>query len=62
LGDKATGYLKRFLEAAAIFALAIFLIKLAICWLISIWWILLILAVLVIAGVIGWKLWKRRHI
>ena len=53
--------LKKFLKYAAIFAAAVFLIQLAVCWLSQIWWILLIIAILVAAGWFGWRWWKNHH-
>ena len=49
------------LEIAAIFLLAVYLLRLAICWLSQIWWILLIIAVLGIAVGVGWRIWKNKR-
>jgi len=61
VGEKLKGYFMVLLEIAACFALAMYLIRLAICYLSQIWWALLILAVLVLAGILGWRWWKDRH-
>ena len=53
--------LKKFLKYAAIAAFAMYLIRLAVCYLSQVWWVLVILAALGGAGYIGWKLWRRRH-
>ena len=49
------------LECVAIFLLAIYLLQLAICWLSNIWWILVILVVLGIAGAVGWRIYKNKR-
>jgi len=49
------------LEIAAIFALAMYLIRLAICYLSQVWWVLIILAALGAAGWFGWRWWKSRR-
>jgi hypothetical protein len=61
VSDKAKGPFITILEIAFILALAMFLLRLAICWLSQIWWVLLILAVLIAAGVIAYRWWKSRH-
>jgi len=53
--------LERLLEAAIIFALAAFLIKLGICYLLCVWPYLVIIATLVIGGVIAYRIWKHKH-
>ena len=53
--------LSRLLEAACIFALSAFLIKLGICYLHQVRWALIILAVLGIAGYIVFRILKNRH-
>jgi len=58
---KTKGPLMTILEAAAIFALSMFLLRLGICYLSQIWWVLLILVVLTVVGIIGWRWWKNRH-
>ena len=49
------------LEIAAIFALAMYLIRLAVCYLSQVWWVLLILGGLAAAGFFGWRWWKNRQ-
>jgi len=49
------------LEIAAIFLLAVYLLRLAICYLSQIWWILLIIAVVGIAAGVGWRIWKNKR-
>ena len=49
------------LEIAAIFLLAMYLLRLAICWLSQIWWIVLLLIVLGIAAGVGWRVWKNKR-
>ena len=53
--------LARLLEAAAVFALAMFLIRLGVCYLSQVWWVLLILAGITIAVVVGWRLLKHQQ-
>jgi len=48
------------LEIAGIFALAMLLIRLAVCILSQVWWILAILAALGAAGYFGWR-WLRNR-
>jgi len=50
----------RLLETAAMFALAMFLIRLGIGYLISVKWALIVLTVLTIGGVVGFRLWKQK--
>ena len=59
--EKVKGVFTKLLETAAIFALAVFLIRLAVCWLMQIWWVLIILAVLILAGFFGWHWWKTNR-
>ena len=61
MGEKIKGYFMLFLEIAAVFALATFLLKLGICYLSQIWWALILLAILVAAGWFGWRWWKDHH-
>ena len=58
--EKPKRLIAQIVEFAALFALAVFLIKLATAWITEIWWILLILAVIGVGGVIGWRLWKNK--
>jgi len=50
----------RLLEAAAMFALAMFLIKLGVCYLLSVKWVLLVLALLAVGSYIGYRIWKNK--
>lgn len=54
-------WLERLLEAAIIFALSAYLIKLAVCFLSQVWPALVVIATVVIAGVIAYRIWKRKH-
>jgi len=49
------------LEIALMFAAAMYLIKLGLCYLSQIWWGVLIIAALVIIGLFVWRWWKNRH-
>jgi hypothetical protein len=53
--------LERLLEAAIIFALSGYLIKLGVCYILCVWPVLIILATVVIGGVIAYRIWKRKH-
>ena len=50
----------RILEFAALFALAMFLLNLGAAYLQEVWWILLIVAAVVGAIVIGYRVWRGR--
>ena len=50
----------RLLETAAMFALAMFLIKMGVCYLMSVKWALIVLAVLAAGGFVGFRLWKHK--
>lgn len=54
-------WLERLLEAAIIFALSAYLIKLAVCYLSQVWPTLVIIATVLIVGVIAYRIWKRKH-
>jgi uncharacterized membrane protein YqgA involved in biofilm formation len=54
-------FIVRIVECAVLLTLSVFLIKLAVCWLMEIWWVLLIIAALAIGGVIGWRIWKNKR-
>ena len=54
-------WLERLLEAAIIFALSAYLIKLAVCYIAQIWPALVIIATVLIVGVIAYRIWKRKH-
>ena len=49
------------LEVAAIFLLAMYLLRLAICYLSEMWWILLLIVVAGIAAGVGWRIWKNKR-
>ncbi len=53
-------FIVRLLEFCGIFALSAFLIRLGVCYIMQIWPVLLILAILAIAGIIGYRVWKHR--
>ena len=50
----------RLLEATAIFALSMFLLKLGMALLLEIWWGLLILALIAGGAVVGYRIWKNK--
>jgi len=50
----------KILEFAALFALSAFLIKLAVCFVLEIWWVLLIIAIVTAGSVIGYRIWKNK--
>ena len=50
----------RLLEFAVLFALSAFLIRLAVCYLLGVWWVLVILAAVSVAIIIGHRAWKNR--
>ncbi|WP_304818184.1 hypothetical protein [Faecalibaculum rodentium] len=52
------GLLNRLLECAFMFLLSIVLIRAGINILIEIWPVLLIIAVILLAVIIGWRIWK----
>ncbi len=51
----------RILEFAGLFALSAFLMRLGVAYLREIWWVLLIIAIIVIVGGFLYRLWKRNH-
>lgn len=57
--EQPKSLLTRFVEGAFLFALTAWLLKLGFCYLSKIWVPLVILAVLGIASVIGFRLWKH---
>jgi len=61
LQEKIKGLFMYLLTIAAIFALAVYLIRLAFCWLSQIWWIIMLIAALVIAGIFIWRWWKNKY-
>ncbi|MBQ9016129.1 MAG: hypothetical protein IJ109_08415 [Firmicutes bacterium] len=54
-------WLERLLEAAIVLALSAYLIKLAVCFIMQVWPVLVIIATVVIAGVVAYRIWKRVH-
>jgi hypothetical protein len=61
LGEGLKKAVMAVLEIAAILALAMYLFRLAVCYLSRIWWVLLILALVIAAGIFGWRWWKNHH-
>jgi hypothetical protein len=61
LGENVKKAMLTVLQIAAILALAMWLFRLAVCYLSKIWWVLLILAVIIAAGVFGWRWWKAHR-
>ena len=49
------------LEAAFMLALAAFLIKTAVGWILQIWPVLLTIAIIVTAAIIGICIWRHKH-
>ena len=61
MGNQPKHWLERILEAAIIIAVSAYLIKLAACYVVQVWPVLVILATVVIGGVIAYRIWKRKH-
>lgn len=59
--NKPKRLLEKLLEAAIIFVIATYLIKLGVCYILCVWPVLVILATVVIGGVIAYRIWKRKH-
>lgn len=53
--------LEKLLEAAIIFAISCYLIRLAICYLEQVWPALVIIATLVVIGIVVYRIWKKNH-
>ena len=51
----------RLVEYAALFALSAFLIRLAVCYIMDVWWVLIILAAVSAAASIGYRIWKNKR-
>lgn len=51
----------RILELAGLFALSAFLIRLGVYYLLEVWPYLLIISIIVLIGVIGWRIYKHRR-
>ena len=49
------------LEAAFMLALAAFLIKTAVGWILEIWPVLLAIAIIVAIAIIGFRIWRHKH-
>ena len=49
------------LEAAFMLALAAFLIKTAVGWILEIWPVLLTIAIIITAIIIGFRIWRHKH-
>lgn len=49
------------LEAAFMLALAAFLIKTAVGWILEIWPVLLTIAIIITAVIIGIRVWRHKH-
>lgn len=55
------GLITRILELACLFALSAFLIRLGVYYLLEVWPYLLIIAIIVLASVIGWRIYKHHR-
>ena len=53
--------LSRILETAALLALSAFLIRLAACFLCSVWPVLVISAVIALAAIVLYRIWKHKR-
>ncbi len=60
MDEKPKKLITRILEFAGLFALSAFLLKLAVCYILDIWPVLLIIAIIIAAAVIGWRVWQNR--
>lgn len=54
------GFIARVFEFAVLFALTMFLFRLGVYFVIKVWPALLILAVVIIIAVIGYRIWKNK--
>ncbi|MDE6995272.1 MAG: hypothetical protein K2P41_12760 [Lachnospiraceae bacterium] len=52
-------FIERIFEFCVMLALSAFLLRLAVAYLLEIWVYLLIIAIIVTAGVIGWRVYKH---
>jgi hypothetical protein len=50
----------RIMEAAVLFALSAFLIRLGVCYILEIWPVLLIIAAVTVGIVVGYRIWKNK--
>ncbi len=60
MDEKPKKLITRILEFAGLFALSAFLLKLAVCYILQIWPVLLIIAIIVAAAVVGWHIWQNK--
>jgi hypothetical protein len=58
--EKPKKLITRMLEFAGLFALSAFLIRLGVRYILEIWWVLIILAIVTAGAIIGWRAWKNR--
>lgn len=54
-------WITRVCEFAGLFALSAFLIRLGVCWLLQIWPVLLVIAIVTAAIGVGWHWFKNRR-
>lgn len=59
--EKTTNILTKLLEAAIIFVVSAFLIRLGVSYILCVWPVLVIIATVVLGGVIAYRIWKRKH-
>jgi hypothetical protein len=60
VNDRPKKLITRILEFAALFALSAFLLRLAACYILSVWPVLVTLAALSAGIAIFWRFWKNR--
>jgi hypothetical protein len=53
--------LQRLLAAAAMLALSMWLVKMAVCLLAEVWWVLAIAGVATTIGILAWRFWRSRR-
>lgn len=51
----------RFLEIAIIFAIASYLIRLGVCYIVQVWPVLAIIATLILTGILIYRIWKKHN-
>ena len=54
-------WLERILEAAIVIAISAYLIRLAACYFVQALPVIIVVAALVTAGLVAYRIWKRRH-
>jgi hypothetical protein len=59
--EKPKKLISRILEFAAMFWLSTWLIRIGVSYILDVWWVLLIIAAVVVAVIIGIRIWKSRH-